>query len=97
MRTFESLRCGIDRSLESDSDSRLDGDERVSDLVARLVNEATADWREGFGTLPADEAAELEWVAAASRNQTSDGLASRQRDAIVKVATVTDDDDDGTA
>lgn len=73
-------------------------DESMSDLVDRLLDETSADWREGFGTLPADDATELERAAAASRKRTNDGLASRQQNAIEELAASTEDcGDDETA
>ena len=53
-------------------------DESFTDLVDRLIDETTADWRETFGSLPAEEAAELEQVVSASREATSRGVADRQ-------------------
>jgi predicted CopG family antitoxin len=53
-------------------------DESFTDLVDRLIDETTADWRETFGTLPVEEAAELEGAVSASRAATSRGVADRQ-------------------
>lgn len=53
-------------------------EERFTDLVDRLIDETTADWRETFGSLSAEEATELERVPRASREATSSGLADRQ-------------------
>lgn len=53
-------------------------DESFTDLVDRLLEETTADWRDGFGTLDADEASELERLAEESRDATGRGLAGRQ-------------------
>jgi predicted CopG family antitoxin len=57
-------------------------DESFTDLVNRLIDETTADWRETFGTLPAGEVAELEQVVSASREATSRGVADRQNRAF---------------
>jgi len=57
-------------------------DESFTDLLNRLLEETTAEWQEGFGTLDADEAAALEEVVEQSREQTSAGLATRQREAF---------------
>ncbi len=36
-------------------------------LVDRILNDATADWPEGFGTLPEEDADELEGIVEKSR------------------------------
>lgn len=56
-------------------------DESFTDLLDRLLDESTPEWRDGFGTLPADEADELLAFAAESRAATGGGLAERQRSA----------------
>ena len=61
-------------------------DESFTDLVDRLLDESTANWREGFGTLPEDEADELERVVTESRSRTSEGLSKRQQDALEAMA-----------
>ena len=71
-------------------------DESFTDLMERLMDETTADWREGFGTLSRTEADELEALVEASRTRTSDGMANRQRDALEALSTV-DEDADETA
>jgi len=68
--------------------------ESFTELVERLLDEATADWRDGFGTLPADETDELEQVVRNSRNRTSEGVATRQRNALEDLSTVTEDSDE---
>lgn len=55
-------------------------DESFTDLVNRLLDETEASWREGFGTLDADEVEELEHLVKASREQMSGGLAARQHE-----------------
>jgi len=57
-------------------------DESFTDLVDRLLDEATVDWREGFGTFPDGEAAELERIAEESRRALGAGLSKRQADAL---------------
>jgi predicted CopG family antitoxin len=57
-------------------------DESFTDLVDRLIDESTVDWRETFGSLDAEEVAELERVAARSREATGRGFADRQERAI---------------
>ena len=54
-------------------------DESFTDLVNRLLDEDQTDWREGFGTLDAEEAEELERAVETSRRQTNAGLAERQQ------------------
>ena len=53
-------------------------DESFTDLIDRLIDESSVDWRETFGSLPTEEAAEIERVTARSRETTSRGLAGRQ-------------------
>lgn len=67
-------------------------DESFTDLVDRLIDESSTDWRETFGRLPAEEAAELESVARASRERT--GYADRQREAIDEFAEMTGEPDE---
>lgn len=67
-------------------------DESFTDLVERLLSEARADWEEGFGTLPAAEADELEDVVATARTQVSAGLSARQVETLQELR----EPDDGT-
>jgi len=67
-------------------------DESFTDLVDRLIDETTVDWRETFGSLSEAEAAELERVAARSRTATSEGLGERQERAAAAFADLADDD-----
>jgi len=69
--------------------------ESFTDLVDRLIEETTVDWRETFGSLPSEEAAELERVAAESRRATGRGLADRQERAMAAFADVADGDERG--
>ncbi len=68
-------------------------DESFTDLVDRLIDESTADWRETFGSLPDAETEELERIAAASRRATGGGHADRQRAALDVFGTATDSED----
>lgn len=68
-------------------------DESFTDLMDRLLDEATVDWREGFGTLSAEEADELEEVVADSRDQLAAGLATRQRETLSELAGTEADDE----
>jgi predicted CopG family antitoxin len=70
--------------------ARKRADESFTDLVERLLDEATADWREGFGTLSTAEADELEQIVAGARAQTGAGLAKRQQDALDELSAVDD-------
>lgn len=67
--------------------------ESFTDLVDRLLTEAQTDWREGFGTLDADAAAQLERAAEKSRRQTSAGLAHRQREVLEELSETEDMDE----
>jgi len=57
-------------------------DESFTDLMDRLLDETTADWREGFGTLPEQEADVLERFVEESRDRTGEGLSTRQQEAL---------------
>lgn len=67
-------------------------DESFTDLMDRLLDETTTDWREGFGTLSEQEADELEEFVEASRAHTGEGLSARQREALGELAQETDDE-----
>lgn len=69
-------------------------DESFTDLVDRLLEESTADWREGFGTLSENEAVDLERVVEESRAGLSEGLATRQREALTELSDAGDDTDE---
>ncbi len=61
-------------------------DESFTDLMNRLLDESTDDWRDGFGTLSTADAQALEEAVASSRKQMSDGLATRQHEALSELA-----------
>jgi len=69
-------------------------DESFTDLVDRLIDETTVDWRETFGSLPAGEAAELERIATRSRRAAGHGFAERQDRALEAFADVDREGDD---
>ncbi|WP_276257974.1 antitoxin VapB family protein [Haloglomus litoreum] len=71
-------------------------DESFTDLVNRLLDESTADWREGFGTLPSDEATDLEQFAKESREGLGAGLADRQSRAVTALREVESDDEESS-
>ncbi|NGM71049.1 hypothetical protein G6M89_18910 [Natronolimnobius sp. AArcel1] len=68
-------------------------DESFTDLMNRILDDTTVDWREGFGTLSDDDAAELEQIVADSRDHTSDGLSGRQQEALDEFAEIEADDE----
>jgi predicted CopG family antitoxin len=57
-------------------------DESFTDLIDRLIDESSVDWRETFGSLSEDEAAELERAAAQSREAAGRGFDDRQERAV---------------
>jgi predicted CopG family antitoxin len=71
-------------------------DESFTELVDRLLDEATADWRDGFGTLPESEAEELERAVTQSREQLDAGLSTRQAEALGELS-MSDDESDEAA
>lgn len=60
--------------------------ESFSDVVDRLLDETTVNWREGFGTLPGQDAGELEQIVSEGHNQTAEGLYRRQQEALGELA-----------
>lgn len=64
--------------------------ESFTDLVDRLMDETSQDWREGFGTLSESEADELERIVEESRNATGAGLSKRQRETVDELSEVND-------
>ena len=68
-------------------------DESFTDLVNRLLDEEQTDWREGFGTLDAEEAEELEQAVETARKQTSAGLAERQQEVLEELSDTEDVDE----
>ncbi|WP_053948997.1 antitoxin VapB family protein [Halolamina sediminis] len=86
--------------LREDAYERLKARKRESesftDLVERLLEETTTDWREGFGTLSTGEMEALEDAVAESRDRTSQGLGDRQQCALDALANV-DEETDETA
>ena len=71
--------------------ARKRADESFTDLMDRLLDETTVDWREGFGTLPRREAAELERIV--DSEQAGEGLAERQQEALEALADAEADDE----
>jgi predicted CopG family antitoxin len=77
---------GVKEEVYDRLQARKRDDESFSDLMNRLLDDSTPGWREGFGTLDAGEADELERAAQESRQRLIDGLASRQQDALEDLA-----------
>jgi predicted CopG family antitoxin len=61
-------------------------DESFTDLMDRLLDESKVDWREGFGTLDENDAAELEELVKQSRERLNEGLATRQQNALKELS-----------
>jgi len=72
-------------------------DESFTDFMNRLLDETKGDWREGFGTLDADEAAELEELAVQSRERLHGGLINRQQKALHELSNVGAEEDSDEA
>ncbi len=73
-------------------------DESFTDVMNRLLDETKGDWREGFGTLDTDDAAELEELTAQSRKRLQGGLETRQQKALHELSNVeAEADSDETA
>ena len=68
-------------------------DESFTDLMNRILDETTVDWREGFGTLSKGEADELEHIVEDSRDQTSEGLSARQQEILGELADTDEEDE----
>jgi predicted CopG family antitoxin len=68
-------------------------DESFTDLMNRLLDETTVEWREGFGTLSAQDAEELEQFVAESRDQTGKGLSARQHEALDELSDVVEENE----
>ena len=62
--------------------------ESFTELVNRLLDESTAEWRDGFGSLPEAEGEELERLVAESRERLDEGLSARQTKALEALAEV---------
>jgi predicted CopG family antitoxin len=67
-------------------------DESFTDLVNRLLDESTPDWREGFGTLSEGDAEALVEVAEGSRRALGSDLSDQQADALEAFTEVDPDD-----
>lgn len=61
-------------------------DESFTDLLDRLVEDTEADWREGFGTLPDEDADSLREATRNARERVGSSIASRHEQAIEEMA-----------
>ncbi|TQQ82778.1 hypothetical protein EGH24_04885 [Halonotius terrestris] len=68
-------------------------DESFSDTVKRLTETVAEDWRKGFGSYADRDLETLRAVVADQRAATSEGLATRQHEAIKQLADRTDSDE----
>lgn len=84
---------GITEEVYDKLRARKRDDESFTDVIDRLVDESTTEWRDGFGTLESDDADELRRFVSDSRERTGEGLARRQREAIERMADDGDDDE----
>lgn len=57
-------------------------DESFTDLIDRLIDESSSEWRDTFGTLSDEEQGELAALVQQSRTRSSRGAADRQREAL---------------
>lgn len=83
---------GIGEEVYERLKSRKRDDESFTDLVDRLLDETTVNWREGFGTLDPEQADELEKITERSRQSLSRGLAGRQTESIDQLASGREDE-----
>ena len=67
--------------------------ESFTELVNRLLDESTVEWRDGFGSLPEAEGEELERLVAESRERLDEGLSARQTRPLEALAGVDENGD----
>lgn len=67
--------------------------ESFTDLIDRLIDESEGDWRDGFGSLSAEEADSLRETTAASRERFDGSASDRQTAALDRLAGAPDGDD----
>lgn len=67
------------------ADEKREG-ESFSDVVDRLLDEWSADWRHGFGSLDDEAAAELERIVAEQRAAHAEAAAARQETLLGRAA-----------
>ncbi len=71
-------------------------DESFTDLIDRLIDETSVDWRETFGSLSSEEANELEQAVVRSRESTGRGLSDRQEEVFEAFADGEETEPDGS-
>lgn len=84
---------GVRENVYERLNARKRENESFTDLMNRLLDETQADWREGFGTLDAEEAEELEQVVETSRKDLGTGLAARQQEALKELSNTENTDE----
>jgi len=75
--------------------ARKRGDESFTDVIDRLIDESEGDWRDGFGSLSAEEADSLREAATASRKRFNESAGRRQAAAIDRLADASDGSETG--
>lgn len=69
----------VSESVYDRLEARKRPDERFTDVIDRLLDETTANWRATFGSMTPDDANELNEIVSQSRVRTSRELTDRQR------------------
>jgi predicted CopG family antitoxin len=67
-------------------------DESFTDIIDRLIDESEGDWREGFGSLSAEDAESLREAAETAREGFNESAAARQTEAIDRFGAGPDED-----
>ncbi len=84
---------GVETEVYERLAARKRPDESFTDLLDRLMDETTADWREGFGTISGDAAEEVLTAAEDARERREAMQANRQEQHEELLRAVTDDDE----
>ena len=87
---METKTIGIREEVYERLKAQKRDEESFTDTIERLLEESPTDWREGFGSLSAENTEELERVAERSRQSVGEGLLDRQQDDLE--TRVSDDD-----
>jgi predicted CopG family antitoxin len=77
---------GITDDVYNRLKARKQQEESFTELVDRLLDETTPEWRDGFGTLPEEDAADLEQIVTNSRKEMGKGLSKRQGQVLEAMA-----------
>jgi len=96
-QTMGTKTIGVRDDVYERLKARKREDESFTDMMNRLLDETKGDWREAFGTLDTDDAAELEELVKQSRKRLDEGLANRQQKALEELSDVGELDDNETA